>query len=60
MITPTQSDIGRRVIYDARPIIKERVYGVIAGIEGRNVLVQFDGDRAPIRVFSNLVWGDRK
>lgn len=62
MIQATESDIGRRVIYDARPHVPGLAKGVIAGIEGRYVLVRFDADTVggiepgPIRVFSNLRW----
>lgn len=65
MIQPTEADIGRRVIYDPRPIIKHVSKGVLVGVEGRYALVQFDYDAeddgcqiGPLRVFSHLKWGD--
>ena len=33
MIEPTEADIGRRVVYDPRPILP-RSYGVLVGIAG--------------------------
>lgn len=60
MIQATEADIGRRVVYDARPAIKERSRGVVAGVDGRDVLVRFDHGGSPLRVFSNLHWDDRR
>lgn len=58
MIEATEKDIGRRVVYDCRPILKVREKGVIVGIEGRNILVLFDGADKPLRIFSNLRWAE--
>lgn len=60
MIKATENDIGRRVIYDPRPILKTVSRGVVAGIDGYAVMVQFDDARYPLRVFSNLRWDDKK
>lgn len=58
MIQATEADIGRRVVYDARPILKDRSFGKVAGLDprGHGVMVQFDGDHAPLCVISNLEW----
>lgn len=59
MIEATEADIGRRVIYDARPIIPGTMRGTITALDGRGVKVQFDHDdqgAGPLRVFSNLKW----
>lgn len=57
MIDATEADIGRRVVYDPRPIIPHTSAGRITAVEGRNVWVKFDFAEAPLCVISNLKWG---
>ncbi len=64
MIEPTEADIGRRVVYDPRPLLP-RAYGVLVGLKGGPmgnwIQVQFDGDEhksGPLNVGSNLHWVD--
>jgi hypothetical protein len=59
VIQATEADIGRRVLYDMRPIEKRRVPGKLVGVEGRFALVLFKDHNTPLRVFSNLFWDDR-
>lgn len=66
MIQPTASDIGRRVIYDANPVLKQVMRGKLVGVSPDGYpLVLFDHavegcDFPPVlRVFSNLSWDER-
>ena len=63
MIKPTEADIGRRVVYDPRPLLP-RSYGTLVGITGTHTQdcpqVHFDF-MAPdtwLNVGSDLHWAD--
>lgn len=58
MIRPTEADIGRRVVYDPRPVLKHRSFGHIVGIKEHSVRVLFDDAETPLNVISNLKWAD--
>lgn len=61
MISATEADIGRRVIYRT-PFQTAR--GVLAGLYDGGCLVQFGdqgfGNQPPLKVFSNLEWADKR
>ncbi len=67
MIEPTEADIGRRVVYDPRPILKYTAKGTIVGLtggpNGNWTQVQFDGDEhhaGPLNVGNELLrWADQ-
>jgi ribosomal protein L35AE/L33A len=62
VIEVSKSDIGRRVVYDARPVLNQVMRGTIVGLDGRYVLVKFDHDTqgaGPLRVGSNLKWVEK-
>jgi ribosomal protein L35AE/L33A len=59
MIAASEADIGRRVVYDARPVLNQVMRGTIVGLSGRYVMVKFDFDKqgaGPLKVGSNLKW----
>lgn len=60
MIHPAPSDIGRRVVYDPRPVLKHRSFGRVVAINEHSVRVLFDGYAQPLNVISNLQWADAK
>ena len=64
MIEATEADVGRRVIYDCRPIIKTQERGTLVGVEGRYAIVLFDHQvmetpNTPLKVGSNLRWAEQ-
>lgn len=62
MIEPTEADIGRRVVYDPRPLLP-RAYGTLVGLKGGPfgnwIQVLFDDASGPLNVGSNLHWADQ-
>lgn len=65
MIEPTEADIGRRVVYDPRPILP-RSYGTLVGLTGGPfgnwIQVRFDfmPPDTSLNVGSNLHWADEQ
>lgn len=57
VIAPTPADIGRRVVYDCRPVLPTVYRGRITEVsEAGDIKVLFDGFKMPLHVISNLEW----